>query len=599
MTIGRSVALWLLLVVVTLAAYWPALRGGLVWDDDAHVTKAALRSWAGLGRIWFELGATQQYYPVLHSAFWLEHRLWGDAVLGYHLLNVGLHAACAGLLVLVVRRLALPGAWLAGLLFALHPVHVESVAWITEQKNTLSLLFYLLAALAYLRFDRERQAVFYWIATGLFALMLLTKTVTASLPAALLVVFWWQRGRLDWRRDLVPLVPWFVLGAAGGLFTAWVERALIGADGAAFDLGWVQRALLAGRVVWFYLGKLFWPAELIFTYPRWTIAAGVPWQYLFPAALLALLGTLWALRTRGRGPLAGLLIFGGSLFPVLGFFNVFPFKYSYVADHFQYLASLGVIVPVAAGLAAAWLRLTDPGFRRAGLLLAALLLAALALLTRRQAADYRDSEALYRATLARNPASFMAHSNLGVILALVPEQRSAAIAHFSAALRINPDLQETHYNLANALSKTPGQAEAAIAHYHTALKLKPDYTDAHNNLAILLMKIPGQQREAIGYYEIALRLRPSDANIHFNLALALLKQTGRLTDAITHLEAVLRLQPNDAEAHNKLGEALLLTSRSAESRAYFEAALLIKPAYRAAKENLAKLSRTEPTQSRK
>jgi hypothetical protein len=323
-----------LFFIAALAAYFPALRGDFLWDDAGHVTNPALQSWSGLLRIWFEPGVTQQYYPLLHSAFWLEHKLWGDAVLGYHLINVLQHALAATLFGALLRRLAVPGAWFAAGLFLLHPVCVESVAWICEQKNTLSLVLYLGAALAYLRFDTVRFPRRYVLATLLFVGALLTKTVTASLPAALLVVFWWQRGRLDWRRDVVPLLPWFVLGAGGGLFTAHFEKVLIGAQGAEFNLGALDRVVLAGRVFWFYLGKLAWPAELIFVYPRWNVDASVWWQWVFTLAGLALLGVLIWWQRRARGPLAAALLFGGSLFPVLGFVNVYPFIFSYVADHF-------------------------------------------------------------------------------------------------------------------------------------------------------------------------------------------------------------------------------------------------------------------------
>ncbi|MGA3017904.1 MAG: hypothetical protein ABSF62_12355, partial [Bryobacteraceae bacterium] len=342
---------WASILCATLVAYLPALRGGLLWDDSSHVTRPDLQSLHGLWRIWFDLGATQQYYPLLHSAFWMEHRIWGDAVLGYHLTNVTLHAASACLVVMIVRRLALPGAWLAGLVFALHPVSVEAVAWISEQKSTLSGVFYLASALAYLRCDQSRRASRYWLALGLFVLALLTKTVTATLPGALLVVVWWQRGRIEWKRDLRPLLPWFALGASAGLCTAWVEKTFIGAKGADFTLTLVQRCLLAGRVICFYAGKLLWPRNLTFLYPRWNIDPGEWWQYLFPAGVVALAVGLWLVGRRHRGPLAGLLIFAGTLFPVLGFLNVYPFRYSYVADHFQYLASLGIIVPVASALA--------------------------------------------------------------------------------------------------------------------------------------------------------------------------------------------------------------------------------------------------------
>src|SRR5271170_3332479 len=243
----------------TFAAYFPALRGGLLWDDSSHLTKPGLQSFHGLWRIWLELGATQQYYPLLHSAFWLEHRLWGNAVTGYHLTNLALHALSACLVVMIMKRLTLPGAWFAGFVFALHPVHVESVAWISEQKSTLSGVFYLAALLAYLHFyldsDQDRRKSKYLLATGLFVLALLSKTVTATLPAVLVVIFWWQRGRrIRWRRDVLPLLPWFALGAFAGIFTAWIERTVIGARGTAFMLTPAQRLLIAGHSLFFYAG---------------------------------------------------------------------------------------------------------------------------------------------------------------------------------------------------------------------------------------------------------------------------------------------------------------------------------------------------------
>src|SRR3954452_21514340 len=240
----------LLILIVTFLVYLPATNGRPIWDDDSHITKSELQSLHGLSRIWFELGATQQYYPLLHSAFWLEHKLWGDSVVGYHLMNVLWHVISVTLLYLVLRRLKVPGALLAAAIFAVHPVIVQSVAWISEQTNTLSAVFYLSAMLVYLKFDESNQGSLYLIAVGLFVLGLLTKTVTATLPAALLVIFWWQRGTLSWKRDVLPLIPFFVLGAAAGALTAWVERKLIGAEGAAFEISFLDRGLLAGRAIW-------------------------------------------------------------------------------------------------------------------------------------------------------------------------------------------------------------------------------------------------------------------------------------------------------------------------------------------------------------
>ncbi len=591
------------LVTVVLLVYLPAWHGGFIWDDDAHVTRPELRSWHGLFRIWFDLGATQQYYPLLHSAFWLQHRLWGDAVLGYHLVNILLHAAAAIMAALILRRLAIPGAFLAAAVFALHPVQVESVAWITELKNTLSAVFYLGSAMVYLQFDRMRQNVegkrdslfpvgcstldvrrsfpVYAMALGLFVLGLLSKTVTATLPGALLVIFWWQRGRLSWKKDALPLVPFFMLGAAAGVFTAWVERTMIGAEGAAYAIPFLERGLIAGRVIWFYLGKLFWPAELIFIYPRWQVSQAAAWQYLFPAAALALGAALWALRRRSRAPLAALLYFVGTLFPVLGFFNVFPFIYSFVADHFQYMASLGIITfacaCLATGLERRQLWRKPPGYAICGAILATL-----AGLTWRQSAMYADIEALYQKTIDANPTCWMAHNNLGQHLADRGHD-GEAITHFLKALESKPDSANAHNNLGAALFKK-GQVDEAISHYQAALKSKPRSAEAYSNLGVALLK-KGQVDNAIHHYLKALEIAPDRADVHNNLGVALAKN-GQVNEAITQYRQALDLKPDCAEAHYNFGGALARLGRVEEALVHYRRALEIKPDYADAHFNL-------------
>ena len=527
-TTSRDTWLGLLLLTVIVLAYSPALTGGYVWDDDAHITRTALRGWDGLRSIWFNLHATQQYYPLLHSAFWLEARLWGDEVLGYHLVNILLHYSAASLIVVLCQKLEIKGAWIAGFIFALHPVHVESVAWISEQKNTLSLVFYLLAVITYVRFDHRRSANTYAAALFFFVCALLTKTVTATLPATLLVIFWWKRGRIDWRRDVGPLLPWFALAAAGGLFTAWVEHHIIGAEGAEFNLGAVERLLLAGRVVCFYFWKLLWPVDLIFSYPHWHVSAGAAWQYLFPGGIVALTALLWWLRTRTRAPLASLLIFGGSLFPVLGFINVYPFRYSYVADHFQYLASIAIIVPVAAMLSLLRQRAPTPVGRRAVRLGVVALVAVLTVLTWQQSRMYRDAETLYRVTIDRNPDSWMAHNNLGRILSRGTRRMPEAIQHFEAVLRVKPNHARAHYSL-------------AVDEYLT-----------------------GRPLDAVPHFEQVLVLEPGNvllaANSHLLLGKILMHVAGRLPEAVRHLQEAVRLRPDDAEARDALGVAMQRTA---------------------------------------
>jgi tetratricopeptide (TPR) repeat protein len=562
------------LACATLLVYWPAVPGGLLWDDVGHVTAPALQPLSGLWRIWFELGATQQYYPLLHSAFWIEHRLWGDWLAGYHLINIALHTTSALLVAAIVRRLGLPGGWLAAVVFALHPAHVESVAWISEQKNTLSTVFYLAAAFAYLGVDEGRSRRGYLAATLLFVCGVLSKTSTATLPAALLVVLWWRRGRLEWQRDIAPLLPWLGFGVAAGLFTAWVEQTYIGAQGADFSLSPLERALLAGRIVWFYAATLVWPAGLTFNYPRWEVDASVWWQYLYPLSLLGLAAWSWATRRRARGPLASLLFFVGTLFPVLGFLNVYPFRYSYVADHFQYVASLGLIVPAAVVLTRAVARL--PRASIAGPALAAALAVVLSVLTYRQSAMYRDVETLWRETIARNPSSWLAHLNLGVELA---QQRRLpeAIAAFEATLRERPQDAGAHRNLAMALSET-GRPTEAIAHYQRALRLEPGRADDHLKAARLLLQFPSRHVEAAEHLEAALALEPESVEAHYNLANILMELPGRGPDAIAHFQEALRLHPDYPEAHHNLALALLdQPGREAEAIAHLEAALRLDP----------------------
>lgn len=561
----------LLIFAVVLAAYLPALSGGFIWDDPGHITRADLRDLAGLGRIWFEFGATQQYYPVLHSAFWLEYWIWGDSAFAYHLLNVLLHATGACLLGRLLQRLAVPGAWLAALLFALHPVGVESVAWITEQKNTLSTVFYLAAALAYLRFDRSRRPVDYALAGGLFALALLSKTVTATLPAALLVVFWWQRGRLEWRRDVLPLLPWWGLGVAAGLVTAHFESAFIGARGSDFDLTLGERFLLAGRVFWFYLGKLAWPAELVFIYPRWTVDAVELWQWLFPLGALVVLGGLgWLSWKRGRrGPLAVLLLFGGTLFPVLGFFEVFPFVFSYVADHFQYLASLACFALAGAGLARGLARLPRLG---AGLVGAALLLT-LGTLTWRQCGMYRDLFTLYETTLARNPTCWMAHQNLAIALTEAGRAEDA-LPHLQATLRLKPDHAPAENNLGDGLLRLGRPAEA-LPHLERAVRLQPDYAVAHCNLGQTLARL-GRLDEGLAHFAEAARLDPRYPQAELNWGIGLL-EADRVAEALPHCARAVQLMPHWVQARLTYGRALAGLDRMAEAAAEFRVAVDLAP----------------------
>lgn len=558
------------ILLATLAAYAPAWHGGMVWDDESHLTAVGLRSLDGLRRIWLEVGATAQYYPLLHSAFWLQHRLWGDDTLGYHLVNIVLHVGCAALFLVILRRLRVPGAPLAAAVFALHPVHVESVAWMTELKNTLSGLFFLAAGLVYLRFDERRSRRAYVAAGALFVLALLSKSVTATLPGVLLIVLWWQRGRLGWRRDVRPLLPFFAIGAAAGLFTAWVEKTHGGAHGSEFQLTLLERALSAGRVVWFYLGKLAWPADLVFTYPRWHVSASDPWGYAYPLALAVLLVAAWASRGRTRAPLASLLAFGGMLFPVLGFLDVYPFRFSFVADHFQYLASLSAIALISAAVSGAWsgLRLGRPE----AVVASASLALALGALTWQQSRQYADGPTLYRATIERNPSSWMAHGNLGALLRR--SDPAQAVVHLTEALRLKPDLVEARYNLAALLQET-GKLAGAAAAYREVLALAPENPRAYANLGNTL-RLLGRAAEAESAYAEAIRIAPRLAIAHTGLG-RVLQDQGRLDEALQACDEAVRLEPGLASAHHDRAGVLRLQGRHEDAIAAYETALRLEP----------------------
>ncbi|HEX3728523.1 MAG TPA: tetratricopeptide repeat protein [Opitutaceae bacterium] len=563
-----------LLIAAVLLAYLPALHGGRLLDDDRHITAPALRSLGGLGRIWFEPGATQQYYPAVHTAFWLEHRLWGGAVEGYHLANALEHALAALLLVPLLRRLRLPGAWLAAFVFALHPVMAESVAWIAEQKNTLSTVLALGAALAYLRFDETRRRGDYAAGLALFALALLSKSAVATVPVALLVIAWWRRPRLAWGRDLAPLLPWFGLSAAMALATLALERQLMSGIGGIAPLSFGARIVVAGRAFWFYLGKLAWPAGLTFFYPRWSPDAADLLQLAAPLAAAVLGFALWRWSRRARGPFAAYLCFLALLAPVLGFLNLEWFAFAYVADHLQYQASLAVVIFAAAALAAGAGRL-GPALRAATPWLGAAAVAALGFLTWRQSARYADPVGFYRTAAELNPASAAAYDNLGVVLAAMPGRRPEAVAAFETGLRLAPNSAAAHRDLGLAYSKTPGRMDEAIREYEAALRLAPDFAEARNDYGLALAQ-SGRLEDAVAQFRWALRLKPNLAGAHNNMGLAWLL-TGRLNDAVAEFQQALRLDPDFAPGWHALGMAWTQLGDRGKAAAAFREELRLSP----------------------
>ncbi len=591
----------LLLAALTFLCYLPALQAGFIWDDGEYVTRnPLLSSLAGLRAIWTRIGATVQYYPLTFTAFWLQYHLWGLQPAGYHFVNILLHAATAVLLWRVLARLGLPTAWLAAAVFAVHPVHVACVAWITELKNILSALLCLASLYVYLQWSPALAAAQpsrhsrLGLSFLLFVLALLAKTVVAPLPVVILILIWWKQGRIR-ARDIWPLLPYFAVALGMGLLTIRVEHDTAGSAEFSATLSRLDRILVAGRVAAFYIGKLLWPAPLMLVYPRWRIDPSLWWQYLYPAAVLLGVLVLALRRSRlGRGPIAALLAYLAALFPASGFFDVsFQLLHAFVADYLLYLASVPVIV-LALDAAARLTKAAVRPMQRAAAVaraLAAVMLLALMVLTWQRASLYRDNEKLWRDTLSRNPASWGAWNNLGEALENKGDLAGADAA-YAAALRIRSDYPRNLENRGRILLQL-GRPDEAIAVYQSLVQLRPDWGQAHTNLAIgYLMKreftlaeqhlrtaletnpgyaqahltyghmlaLQGSIEAALPWYQKAAALSPTDADVRIKVGKTL-RANGRPDLAVPFLQDALRLRPGDATARQELEQAVRLPRR--------------------------------------
>src|ERR1700756_5369362 len=393
----------LVLAAVTIFVYRPAWNGGFLWDDDVYITNNELLTAPdGLWRIWFSLDSPSQYFPLVYTNFRVERAFWGLNPSGYHWVNLVLHVANALLVWQLLRRLNVPGAWLAGAIFAVHPVEVESVAWITERKNVLMGLFFLLTLLAWIVFVDERTRrrwIFYCLALIFYVLALSAEATACTLPVALFLILWLQRKPVTMRR-LVQIVPFVVLGIGMGLLAVWWERYHQGTNRGVFTfLSPIERILVASRAVWFYLSKIVWPFRLTFIYPRWNISPADLLNYIWLLAGIAGCVAIYFLRRYfGRSVEVAVAFFVTTLSPVIGFIMLFTFRYTFVADHYQYFACIGPIALASAG----FVNLVDKvGNARwiawAGAFAAIVCLSAL---TFRQSATYRDMETLWRSTIA-------------------------------------------------------------------------------------------------------------------------------------------------------------------------------------------------------
>jgi len=604
--VGQGLPSWLnrdwffglLLLLVVMLAYAPALQGGFLWDDDTYISNEFhLRTWQGLWQIWFVPGATEQYYPLTFTVFWLEYHLWGLNTVGYHVVTALLHGIAAVLLWQVLARLRVRGALLAGAIFALHPVNVMSVAWMTELKNTLSGCLALGAGWAYIRFadlgvyekppgqvgTQAKKPLWNWYVLALvfFALAMLAKTSVSFLPVTLLLILWWKKNQMT-GRDVLYLLPMAGISVGMGVLTIYVEQHSGGATGSDFHLGFIERVLVSGRSFWFYLGKLLFPYDLTFIYPRWHIDAGAWWQYVYPLATMVLLMGLWMARGRiGKGAWVAFMHFYMTTSMLILIVVLYMMRYSFVSDHWQYLGSMGMCGLFAAGLTTGWERL-GLGGKSWGVGLSLGLLAGLGLLTWRQCGMYSNLETLYRTTIERNPACWLAYNNLGLALEQ-KGQMDNAIAQFQKTLEIRPDFTEAHNNLGNVLSQE-GHMDEAMAQYHRALEIDPNNAEAHNDLGNALVQ-KGQVDEAIAQYQKALKIRANYAEAHNDLGNALV-QKEQMEEAIGQYQKALEINPDYVEAHNNLGIVFAQKGQLEEAIIQFQEALRLNPTYTNALRNL-------------
>lgn len=545
------------IMVAVFAAHAPSIWADRIWDDNLMVyANPMIHAGDGLYRFWFTREAPD-YWPLTSTMFWIEWRIWGNNPLPYHVANTLLHALGAILLWRVLRRLNVneAGAWLAGLIFAVHPVTVESVAWVAERKNVLSIVLYLLSILAYLRFqdDGGRR----WYVGSLIAAFaaLLAKTSVVMLPPVLLLCLWWKRGRVT-RKDLVGTLPFFALSAVFGLLTLWFQHGNNAAAGLNVrPESFASRLAASGWVVWFYLYKILLPIRLAMVYPRWNVDVGQVLSFVPLGLLIVCMAVLWRFRAGwARAPLAAMTYFVVTLVPVMGFVGMTYAVYSLVADHLQYLPMIGIIA-LAGGLAGSLI--AGPGThktplaRGAGLAIVCAVVVTLATLTWRQSRVYLNEGTLWTHTLAINDAAWVGYLNRG---AFHCEHKNfeQAIEDCTQAIARKPDHPDPFYNRGYAHAGL-GRFDLAIPDYTRSIELRNDDPDTYFNRATAYLKTNAPDR-ALADFRMAAELGMNTAALHFNVGNALLA-LGRLDEAIASFARAIKLQPDHASAYVNRGTA--------------------------------------------
>ena len=561
----------IIIAATTLVVYLSAMQSGFVWDDDCMLTNNRVLKEKGLYDSWFTT-SQPNYWPITSTSYWVEHKLWGLNPAGYHITNILIHTICALLIWRILILLKIPVAWPAALIFAVHPVNVESVAWIAQRKTLLATLFFLITLLLYLKFENNSSLLLYWLSAGTFVLAMLSKGSVVGLPIVLLLAAWWQRGTVS-RRDLLRSAPFFAVSAVMSCVEIWFQyNRAIGGDVIRSD-NFFARLAGAGMAVWFYIYKAILPINLIFIYPRWQID---PKNWLFFVPLMALAGLFllfWLYRKSwGRPFLFALSYYVVMLLPILGFFNIYFMRYSLVADHYQYASIIGIISLIAGVCYYIAGRLGGQWNNRVKTA-AAVIVVVLGILTLRQSRAYANAETLWNDTLRKNPNSWVAHNNLGSAL-LQQGKINEAISHYYQILKTRPDDAEAHNNLGIALG-TQGRFVQAFEHYLQALQIRPDFADAHYNFGNALQAC-GQLDEAVKEYRKALLIKPDDADVHYNLA-RIFQLQGKPDEAINHYNEVLRIKPKSIAAYNNLANVLVSQDKFDEAVNCLQKALKVEP----------------------
>ncbi len=543
-----ALALGLLVAV----SYYPATQGGLVWDDVVFTLTRSVEDVSGIWKIWFEPRSIEHeghYWPILYTTFWLEHKLWGFNPLGYHIVNLLLHVAVTLLLWRLLLRMAVPGAWVVAAVFAVHPLHVESVAWVMGRKDLLASLFYLAVVLTYFRFVEHGHRGYYAQALVLFVLSLLSKSIAVTLPVSLLIWHWWTRGQVT-RTDVVRVVPFLLVGL--GIIVADLLY-YKGIDNTAFDHSLIERVLIASRALWFYAAKLVWPMWLPVIYPRWDIGVTDPLAWGAFIAAIAVGALLWIFRHRiGRGPLAGTLFFAVTLLPTLGFIDYGYMLFAFVADRYQYLAGSGFIAVLVSAAAHGTSRMS--GVWKTGVqIMTVAWLVVLGTLTWNQAGIYENNIAFYRHITTLNPQARLTHYNLG--LEYQKEGRhEEALVTFRTELRLAREHtydairnSRAHLGIGKS-SEDLGRLEEAEEHYQRAFEISPRFPTAIEHMGAFRIR-QGRYNESLELFHRLIQIKPEHAKFHVGRGVSL-AGLNRRGEALRSYDRALELDPFLQEARN-------------------------------------------------